>query len=179
MAYKDRDTFDKPGQYTLGELTLISYRHNEELLPNRIDIRGITVNLEIAEDIFSNNIVGSAIVYDMQDIRTIMPITGLERLSLKLNTPGAAGYDYSEESGIPLQVYKVDNVRKDDKNDKAQFYQIFFCSPEMYRNMTTKISRAYAGPVENAVHDIVRNHLKSEKPFFPAADIPGAQGRDS
>ena len=174
MAYKDRDTFDKPGQYTLGELTILSYRHTEDLLPVSIDIRGITVNLEIAEDIFSKNIVGSAIVYDMQDIRTIMPITGLERLSLKLNTPGTAGYDYSEESGVPLQIYKIDNVRKDDKNDKAQFYQIFFCSPEMYRNQTTKISKAYAGPVENAVNDIVRNYLKSEKPFYfePTATNP-------
>ena len=42
--------------------------------------------MSITEDIFSNNIMGSIIVYDTQDIRTILPITGLERLSFKLNT---------------------------------------------------------------------------------------------
>ena len=44
--------------------------------------------MSITEDIFSNNIMGSVTVYDSQDIRTILPITGLERLSFKLNTPG-------------------------------------------------------------------------------------------
>ena len=42
----------------------------------------------------------------------------------------------------------------------------------MYRNSTTKISKAYAGPIENAINDILRNNLKSEKPFYfePTAD---------
>ena len=101
----------------------------------------------------------------MQDIRTIMPMVGLERLSLKFNSPGMRGYDYSEDTGTPLQIYKIDKVRKDPKNERAQLYQIYFCSPEMFRNSTTKISKAYAGPVEDAVHDILRNYLKSKKPF--------------
>jgi len=166
MAQTDRDVFDKVGQYNLDEIAIISYRFAEDSLPRRIDIKGILYNFEIAEDVLLNNIVGSAIVYDMQDIRSILPIIGLERLSLKFNSPGMAGYDYTEDTGVPLQIYKVDKIRKDPKNERAQLYQIFFCSPEMYRNATTKISRAYAGPVENAVQDILRNVLKSKKPFY-------------
>ena len=166
MAQTDRNVFDKVGQYDLSELAIISYRFAEDSLPDRIDIKGILYNLEIAEDIMSKNIVGSAIVYDMQDIRSILPIIGLERLSLKFNSPGLQGYDYSEDTGVPLQIYKVDKIKKDPNNERAQLYQIYFCSPEMYRNSTTKISRAYAGPVENAVRDILRNYLKSTKPFY-------------
>ncbi len=166
MAQTDRDVFDKVGQYNLDEIAIISYRFAEDSLPRRIDIRGILYNFEIAEDILLNNIVGSAIVYDMQDIRSILPIIGLERLSLKFNSPGTSGYDYSEDTGVPLQIYKIDKVRKDPQNERAQLYQIFFCSPEMYHNNTTRISRAYAGPVEDAVLDIVRNKLKSKKPFY-------------
>jgi len=166
MAQTDRDVFDKVGQYNLDEIAIISYRFAEDSLPRRIDIKGILYNFEIAEDMLLNNIVGSAIVYDMQDIRSILPIIGLERLSLKFNSPGLRGYDYTEDTGVPLQIYKIDKVRKDPKNEKAQLYQIFFCSPEMYHNATTKISRAYAGPIENAVLDIVRNKLKSKKPFY-------------
>mgnify|MGYP007000269929 len=70
------------------------------------------------------------------------------------------------ETGVPLQIYKLDKVRRDPTNDKGQFYQIFFCSPEMFRSATTKISRAYKGPIEQAIFDIVRNKLKSKKPFF-------------
>ena len=160
MAQTERDAFDKPGQYNLTELAILSYRQNkEESLPNRMDIKGITFNFEIAEDILTNNVVGSVIVYDMQDIRTIMPMVGLERLSLKFNSPGMRGYDYSEDTGTPLQIYKIDKVRKDPKNERAQLYQIYFCSPEMFRNSTTKISKAYAGPVEDAVHDLSLIHI--------------------
>ena len=165
MAQTDRDVFDKVGQYNLDEIAIISYRFADDSKPRRIDIKGILYNFEITEDILLNNIVGSVIVYDMQDIRTIMPMVGLERLSLKFNSPGMPGYDYSEDTGVPLQIYKIDKVRKDPKNERAQLYQIFFCSPEMFINSTTKISKAYAGPVEDAVFDILRNHLKSKKPF--------------
>ena len=167
MAQTERDAFDKPGQYNLTELAILSYRQNkEESLPNRMDIKGITFNFEIAEDILTNNVVGSVIVYDMQDVRTLMPLTGLERISIKFNSPGIKGYDYSEDTGIPLQVYKVDKVKRDPDTDGGQLYQIFFCSPEMYKNSTTRVSRAYAGPVENGVIDIVKNYLKSEKPIY-------------
>ena len=165
MAQTDRDVFDKVGQYNLSEIAIISYRFADDSKPRKIDISGILYNFEITEDILLNNVVGSIIVYDMQDIRTIMPMVGLERLSLKFNSPGMPGYDYSEDTGTPLQIYKIDRVRKDPKNERAQLYQIFFCSPEMFRNSTTKISKAYAGPVEDAVHDILRNYLKSKKPF--------------
>ena len=165
MAQTDRDVFDKVGQYNLSEVAIISYRFADDSKPRKIDISGILYNFEITEDILLNNVVGSIIVYDMQDIRTIMPMVGLERLSLKFNSPGLPGYDYSEDTGVPLQIYKIDKVRKDPKNERAQLYQIFFCSPEMFRNSTTKISKAYAGPVEDAVHDILRNYLKSKKPF--------------
>ena len=127
MAQTDRDVFDKVGQYNLSEIAIISYRQTKDSKPRRIDI-SILYNFEIAEDIFLNNVVGSVIVYDMQDIRSIMPMVGLERLSLKFNSPGMNGYDYSEDTGVPLQIYKIDKVRKDPKNEKAQLYQIYFCS---------------------------------------------------
>ncbi len=161
------DNLDKAGQYSLTDLEIISYQfEKEESAPRIIDIKGITLNFELAEDILTNNIVGSIIVYDRQDIRSLLPITGLERLSLKFKTPGTYGYDYTERSGVPLQIYKVDKVKRDPDVDGAQLYQIYFCSPEMYRNSITKVSKAYAGPIEEGVKDILRNYLKSEKPFF-------------
>ena len=161
MAYKDRNTFDKPGQYTLQNLEIISYRRDSETIePIVMEIKGILFNLNLVEDIFTHNIVGSVVVYDMQDIRSLLPITGLEKLKLTLNSPGCRGYDHE------FQIYKVDNVTEDPKKETAQLYQIFFCSPELYRNNITTISKAYEGPVENAVLDILRNDLKSNKKFF-------------
>ena len=167
MATAEKNILDRPGKYNLSELNIISYQQVDNQ-PRFIDIKGITLTLSITEDIFSNNIMGSVTVYDSQDIRTLLPITGLERLSFKFNTPGLPGYDMSEETGVPFQIYKVDSVRKDEQSDVGQFYKIYFCSPEMYYNQIASVSKAYAGPIENAVVDILRQkkYLNSTKPFF-------------
>jgi len=169
MADLEKNVLDRVGKYNLSELSIISYRQDkEESKPKFIDIKGITLTMNITEDLFSNTLSGSVTVYDTQDIRTVLPLTGLERLSLKFNTPGCPGYNMSENGGVPFQIYKVDSVRKDPNNDIGQFYKIFFCSPEMYNNQLATVSRAYAGPIENAVEDIVRQkkYLDSKKPLF-------------
>tara|TARA_E500000178_G_C16992367_1_gene741480 strand:- start:276 stop:1727 length:1452 start_codon:yes stop_codon:yes gene_type:complete len=169
MATLERDILDRVGKYNLSELEIISYRQDkDESNPKTMDIKGITLTMSITEDIFSNNMNGMVTVYDTQDIRSIFPLTGLERLSLKLNTPGLPGLDYTHDNGVPFQIYKVDSVRKDTSNDIGQFYNIFFCSPEMYNNQISTVSRAYAGPIEVAVKDIFRNkkYLNSKKTIF-------------
>ena len=169
MATLERDILDRVGKYNLSELSIISYRQQkDESKPKTMDIKGITLSMSITEDIFSNNINGSITVYDTQDIRSIFPLTGLERLSFKFNTPGLPGYDMTEDNGIPFSIYKVDSVRKDPKNDIGQFYKIYFCSPEMYNNQVATVSKAYAGPIEFAVNDILRNkkYLNSKKSLF-------------
>jgi hypothetical protein len=165
MGYTDKNTLDKPGQYTISDLSIIPYRITKELsAPKPMEILGITVNFEISEDIFQHNMVGSVIVYDTQDIRTILPITGLEKLSVKFNTPGLPGYDATLDNGQPFQIYKVDKIRLEE-GGKNQYYQIFFCSQEMYYNSISKISQAFTGPIEESIEKIVRNKsfLNSKK----------------
>ena len=165
----DSNTLDKVGKYNLAELSIISYRQDkEESKPKFIDIKGIMLTMTITEDIFNSNISGAVTVYDTQDVRTIFPLTGLERLSVKFNTPGYPGYNMTENGGTPFQIYKVDSVRKDPTNDIGQFYKIYFCSPEMYNNQVATVSKAYKGPIENAVEDMVRSkkYLNSKKPLF-------------
>ena len=60
------------------------------------------------------------------------------------------------------QIYKVDKVKIDLK-EKAQFYQIFFCSLNCIITKQ-RLSKAYADlEVENGINDIIRNYLKSIK----------------
>jgi len=167
MAITDSPILDKVGKYNLTVLDIISYRQQkDESAPKVMDIRGICDVFEIHEDILRNTIYGTVTVFDTQDIRSILPLTGLERLSLKFNTPGMPGYDMTEDNGTPFSIYKVDNVTKVLDKDKAQYYQIHFCSPEFLNSQLETVSKAYAGPIENAVYDIVDNKLKSKKPFF-------------
>ena len=169
MAVAERDILDNPGKYNIDEIAIISYRPDKEKNTTySFDIKGIMAVLNLHENIFRNVMSGSVIVYDTNDIRTIFPLTGLERLSLKFNTPGLFGYDFSEETGTPMHIYKVDKVTKDPDNDTGQLYKIYFTSPEAINSQITSVSRAYAGPIENAVNDILRNkkYLNSKKPFL-------------
>ena len=166
MATLERDILDKVGKYNLSTLEIISYRQDkEESAPKTMDIRGITLTMSLTEDIFSNCLNGSVMVYDTQDVRSLLPLTGLERLAFKFETPGLPGYDMTVENGVPFQIYKVDTIRRDKTNDIGQFYKIYFCSPEMVNNQISTVSRAYAGPIENGVKDIFRSdkYLNSKK----------------
>src|SRR5210317_952659 len=169
MATLERDILDKVGKYNLEELSIISYRQDkDESLPKEIDIKGIALTMSITEDIFLNTLSGTVTVFDTQDIRTVFPLTGLERLSLKFNTPGMPGYDMTVDNGTPFQIYKVDKITKDPNGDIGQFYRIYFCSTEMINNKLSTVSRAYSGPIENAVNDLLKSqkYLNSKKPFY-------------
>ena len=169
MAVYDKNVLDKVGKYNLSTLEIISYKQDkEESAPKTMDIKGITLTMSLTEDIFSNSLIGSIMVFDTQDVRSILPLTGLERLSFKFETPGLPGYDMTEDNGVPFHIYKVDTIRKDPNGDIGQFYKIYFCSPEMYYNQISTVSKAYSGPVETGVKDILRNknYLNSKKPLY-------------
>jgi hypothetical protein len=165
----NKNILDYAGKYNLDTLDIISYQQQKsESAPKVMDIKGITEVMTITEDILSNTLNGVVTVYDTGDIRSVFPLTGLERLSVKFNTPGLPGYNYTEENGTPFQIYKVDRVTKTPGKDIAQRYQIFFCSPEMFNSQVSTVSKAYSGPIENAVKDLVTNKrfLNSKKPLF-------------
>ena len=75
---------NQAGDYQIDIAEIISYRlHGGESTPYRMNILGIILSIELTEDILSNNMVGVLTVYDTQDVRTVLPITGLEKLNLK------------------------------------------------------------------------------------------------
>ena len=158
----------KAGDFNLEQIELISYRNNvEEGLPLSMDIKPITIQLELIEDITESFLSGAITVYDTQDIRTTLPITGLERLKLKFNTPGMPGYAFNGDEGVPFQVYKIEEVKIDETFSRGQYYKIYFISPEAYYNDTTRVSQAFEGVVEDAVDILLRDKtfLNSEKQF--------------
>ena len=156
----------KVGDYNLNKVRILSYRKNEEEgTLYEMDIKPITVTIELTEDIFTGFMQGSVIVYDSQDVRSILPITGLEKLELSFSTPGLPGINAVRDEGHPFHIYKIEGAQQDKTNPRAQYYQIFFCSKEMYYNSFNRISQAYAGPIEEGVEKILRakDGLNSKK----------------
>lgn len=163
---ESRNQLTQAGDYNLDVVEIISYRqHGGESQPYRMDIKDITMSIEVQEDIFSNTMMGIITVNDTQDVRTTLPITGLERLNLKFGTKGMKGICATEDEGFPFQIYKIEDVRQDKANARGQYYNIYFCSQEMYYSSIHRVSQAFSGNIEAGVQEIVRNkgYLNSKK----------------
>ncbi|SVE12179.1 uncharacterized protein METZ01_LOCUS465033, partial [marine metagenome] len=81
----------RPGDYSLTKAEILSYRLVDGEKPFTIDIRGIIATISLTENIENPFMEGVIQLYDANDIRTLLPITGLERLHLRFNTPGVSG----------------------------------------------------------------------------------------
>mgnify|MGYP001156854827 CR=1 FL=1 len=165
----DPNTITQAGDYQLELAEIISYRlHGGESKPYRMDIKNIIMSLELTEDIFNATMFGVITVYDTQDVRTVLPITGLEKLNLKFSTPGVPGIRATEEEGFPFQIHRIDEVRVDENNPKGQLYTIHFCSMEAYSNSLNRVSKAFSDTLESNTYDLLRNinYINSRKPFY-------------
>ena len=172
MAVESRNNpnlIEQAGDFNLNTATILSYRKNsEEGVLYEMDIKPSIVTIEITEDIFSNVIVGNIVVYDSQDVRSVLPITGLEKLELSFNTPGMPGLNAVREEGFPLHIYKIEGIAQDETNAQAQYYKIFFTSSEAYYNSFNRVSQAFTGPIEESVEKILRDtsYLNSKKKLY-------------
>ena len=162
----------KAGDYNLDVAEILSYKIAGGVpggqVPFRIDIQNIIVSIELQQSIFNRTMVGKLTVYDTKDVRTVVPIVGLERLNLKFQTPGLSGINAVANDGHPFHIYKIESVSPDTSGLTGQTYDIFFCSRESYANTFRKVSKAYTGQVEIGVEDIFKNtkYLNSRKDLY-------------
>jgi len=161
----NKQSLRQAGDYVLSECMITSYKTAENGKPLAVDIKKIVGSIELVENIYESSMVGKLQLFDAQDVRTLLPITGMEKLHLKFNTPGLSGVNFTEETGKYFHIYKIERVNQDPKAQRSQGYDIFFTSKEYYYNYMTKVSKAYEGPIEGAIEDILRNkkYLNSAK----------------
>lgn len=164
----------KAGDYVIDTAEILSYRISDGgpgvgLEPQRIDIKGIIGKLEFDQNLFKHSMYGKIQVLDTTDVRTLLPLTGLEKLSLSFHTPGLEGPRGVANDSHPFHITRIENVAPDIKSGKRiQAYDIYFNSREVLFNVTRKVSKAYEGPVELGVEDIFRNkrYLNSRKQLY-------------
>ena len=169
----NKERIIKAGDYNLDVAEILSYKIAGgvpgEVQPFRIDIQNIILSVELQQSIFSRTMIGKIQVHDTKDVRTLLPIVGLERLNLKFHTPGLTGVNATANEGHPFHIYKIESVTPDNTGALgSQLYDIFFCSRESYFNNMRKVSKAYMGQVEVGVNDIFRNrkYLSSKKNLY-------------
>ena len=158
------------GDFRIKTVNILSYRKAEgSEKAFRVNLIPQTMAINFVEDVLSPCVNGSIDVADGQDFRTLLPITGNEKLELHLFTPGQSELKYIEGETDCLSVYKVDKIRISGGTGRQQIYRVHFTSREAILNSTRRISKAFAGPVENAVYEIMHgevNGLDTRKALY-------------
>ena len=157
------------GDFRVKVVNILSYRKAEgSEKAFRVNLIPQTMTVNLVEDVTMPVITGSIDVADGQDFRTLLPLTGNEKLELHIFTPGQREIEYIEGKTDTLAVYKIDKIRLSGGTGRQQVYRVHFISREAIRNSITRISKAFSGPVENAVHEIISDekYLDTVKPIY-------------
>ena len=157
------------GDFRVKVVNILSYRKAEgSEKAFRVNLIPQTMAVNLVEDVTMPVITGSIDVADGQDFRTLLPLTGNEKLELHLYTPGQREIQFIEGQTDTLAVYKIDKIRLSGGTGRQQVYRVHFISREAIRNSITRISKAFSGPVENAVHEIISDekYLDTVKPIY-------------
>ena len=164
----DSSVLKKPGQYNLTDVVLVSYRSTQgDNTPDKIGVDSLVADLNIYESIYNKTLSGNIVLVDNTNVVGRLPLTGNERLEFKFFTPSSPfGYDFTEKSGNPMYVYKIQN--RTGINPRTQMYIIHFCSKEMIENELKVVSNAQEDLYTNMVTNIVKNptFLGSNKNLF-------------
>ena len=161
-----KDTLDYAGDYNLGTILLVN--SIGETLPLAM---GTVAELNIYEDIDANAVTGSIHMIDFNNIITNAKLQGNERLIFKLSTPSVGNertrtVDATEETGYPFHIYALTDRKV--ISETSMTYVLHFCSKEMFRNVRTRVSKAYNGGLAESVVSILRdkNGLNSRKDIY-------------
>ena len=157
------------GDFRVKVVNILSYRKAEgSEKAFRVNLIPQTMSINLVEDVTMPVITGSIDVADGQDFRTLLPLTGNEKLELHIFTPGQREIQYIEGQTDTLAVYKIDKIRLSGGTGRQQVYRVHFISREAIRNSITRISKAFSGPVENAVNEIISDekYLDTVKPIY-------------
>ena len=145
------------GEYTLKKLQLINADGQKS-----IDLTGITLEINIFENIFLNAISASLMVVDTADLINNIGIYGQEFVELEIETPSLDDYAIKQT----FSVYKVG--AREDANAGASIYELSLVSPEFMLNHRRRISKSYNGNISTIVKDALTNDLyvQTEKELF-------------
>ena len=144
--------------FEIAEISLISS------IGEPYDIKFITREVNIYEDIFSNTIKGDITIDDAQNLPQLYRLHGNEYIFIKFFTP----YLYPFEK--MFRVYKISD--KMLKSMSSFSFKIHFCSEEFVLNQQLRVSKSYKGMyIHDMIWDILTNTLNVSSTKANPADF--------
>lgn len=145
--------FQTAGSIDIQELGLFS--NNGRFL----DIKDFMVELNIFEDIFSNQLTGNILISDSRNLLKEIPIIGEEYLYIKCRTPNTEVFIEKI-----FRIYSVTN-REIVRDRNTQTYILNFISLEAIVNAVKPIFRTFSGKVTDVVEELFNEYIQTNR--FP------------
>jgi len=131
-----------------------------------VDVRGVLVELNIYEDIFSNALTADLSLSEAYNLPYKLPIIGEETLNLELRLEGTQGIQEGTYIKSPtFFLYDINNRFHHVKADgvgsaKAQSYTLHYISEQGMSNVHSRVSKSYQKfTADEIVMDIFDNYL--------------------
>jgi hypothetical protein len=141
-----------------GQLNSSDYLFNYLILTtsdgNVVDIKGLVVELNLYEDMFSPVMTGDMLMGDALDLISSYGMHGNEWLQLSIDKP-------SLNSPIvkTFRIYKIGD--RTLGSNGLQNYRVHFCSEELFISTQNLVSKSYKGmAISDIVTDLLTNKLQ-------------------
>jgi hypothetical protein len=125
------------------------------------DVYNFVIDINIYEDMHSPTISGNITLNDAQDLVNLMPFIGEEKLLITFKSAGM-----TDDAGLFEQAFYI--YKMSDRTytaERAVQYTLHFVSFESIRDLNSKISKGFAGNIDEVVGKFLRNELKTDKPI--------------
>jgi hypothetical protein len=140
-----------------GALTSHDYVYNYvELITSDgtvVDIRGLIVELNLYEDLFSPIMTGDMVMGDALDLISSYGMHGNEWLMISIDKPSL-----NKPIVKTFRIYKIGD--RSPGSNGLQNYRMHFCSEELFISTQNLISKSYKGlRIDQIVSDLLTNKL--------------------
>lgn len=124
---------------------------------NDYDIRNFCLSVTLFEDMFSNVMMGSAVIADSANLIASIPLQGAEYITFTYKTPSL-----KEKISKTFYINKIAD-RFFSSNDRQAAYVLSFISVEGYLDNTLTISKKYSDSTDNIVKKVFNEYLKTTR----------------
>lgn len=121
------------------------------------DIKNFCLGLTLFEDIFSNVMMGTALITDSANLIGLIPFKGTEFITFSYRTP-----TFNEKISKSFYITKASD-RMFLSNDRQAGYTISFISIEGYKDNVTSVSKKYSDKTDKIVTSVYNEYLKADR----------------
>lgn len=123
----------------------------------RLDLKNLTVEIDVYEDIFSNVMTGTVTLVEAFNLIYLVPIIGEEWIDLEFKTP-----EFPDDKKIKHRFYVYKITSRIVGSDMKSMYVLNLISYDAINDLNQKISKPYNGNFSETVKKVFSGYIEKD-----------------